>query len=998
MADGKRGHGGAEFRALLAEIGPRCACTREPAGVASDRTGNETMHAPARIAAAGIGLVALIAGPAAGPATAASATFAPTADAPVDASQPNTNFGTAPKLRTDGSPVVRSYLRFDVQGWASGATATLRLTPTSSLKTGLQVVRVADTTWGEGSINFNNAPLLGSALGTTTPPKAGTVLSTDVTAAVTGNGPLSLALASADQTAEALASREAGPATAPQLVIETPGTDTTSPAPVLTSPAAGATVTTATPTIAGTAGTASGDESTVTVLLWPGTDTSGSPQRSLPAAALAGGAFSVTPNPPLGDGLYTVLVEQRDAAGNVGRSPPRSFTVDTSSPPPPGPVTLTPVADAFVDASQPNTNFGTNVKLRTDGSPVVRSYMRFNVQGFAPGATRATLRLFATTSLNTGLQVASVANTTWGEATITATNAPAVGSTIATTPPPQANTRSSVDVTDAISGSGPITFALTSTNATAEALASRETGANGPQLVLASADTAAPTPALTQPPDGSTTTDTTPVFAGTAGTATGDSSTVSIPVWEGTGTSGIPLATLTATVDSGTGAFSVEPAKALEGGTYTARADQDDAAGNHGHSAAAFVVDVPDTTAPDVSLTTPVAGATLSDPTPTLAGTAATRASDSSSVRVRVWAGSDTSSSPVVDETTTRAANGSFSVDAPVALADGDYTARADQDDAASNHGHSAEVAFTISATDPTIAAAGDIACKPGANTTTVCKQGATSDLLLQLGPDAVLALGDTQYDAGEYPNYLQMFDPSWGRVKQNIFPVLGNHEYGNSTNAGCDVTTAGDPRSYACGYFDYFNGKGNLAGRAGQRGQGYYAFDVGQWRIYAMNSNCGRSGAPNCSSTGAQVQWLRSDLEANPRQCQVMFMHHPMFSSDVRNFDTEAYRDTLRPMWTAFNDHGGDLVLTGHTHFYERFQPMTPQGAVDTNGIQSIIVGTGGKDLQQPSSPPEPNRAVQSSTSFGVLELTLHSSSYEWRFVPIAGQTFTDSGSRGCH
>jgi hypothetical protein len=128
------------------------------------------------------------------------------------------------------------------------------------------------------------------------------------------------------------------------------------------------------------------------------------------------------------------------------------------------------------------------------------------------------------------------------------------------------------------------------------------------------------------------------------------------------------------------------------------------------------------------------------------------------------------------------------------------------------------------------------------------------------------------------------------------------------------------------------------------------------------------------------------------------MFMHHPMFSSDARNFDTAAYRDTLRPMWNAFNDHGGDLVLTGHTHFYERFQPMTPQGVEDANGIQSIIVGTGGKDLQQPGTPPESNRVAQSSTSFGVLELTLHASSYDWRFVPIPGQSFTDAGSRGCH
>src|SRR4051794_41361324 len=105
------------------------------------------------------------------PATAATA-LAPTADAMVDASVPATNYGTLTKLRTDGSPVVRSFLRFDVQGWAPGVSrATLRLTPTSSLNTGLLVSRVSDTTWGERSITNANAPPLGASLGTTAPPK-----------------------------------------------------------------------------------------------------------------------------------------------------------------------------------------------------------------------------------------------------------------------------------------------------------------------------------------------------------------------------------------------------------------------------------------------------------------------------------------------------------------------------------------------------------------------------------------------------------------------------------------------------------------------------------------------------------------------------------------------------------------------------------------------------------------------------------------------------------
>jgi hypothetical protein len=848
-------------------------------------------------AVAAMAMTALAVGPPA--ALAAPVALAPTADTFVDASLPGANYGSNVKLRTDGSPTVRSYLRFDVTGWSPGSsTATLRLMPTSSLATGLDVTRVASTTWSETSTTFANAPPLGSSIATTTPPRAGTWLAVDVTAAIAGNGPVSLGVASASTTAEALASREAGAATAPQLVIDTTGADVTPPAPALTAPADGATVSASTPTFSGIAGTASGDESTVAVLIWPGTDTSGPPQQSLAAAALAGGSFSVAPSSPLADGPYSVAVEQRDASGNVGRSATRTFTVDTSSPPPP-PATLTPVADSYVDASQPGANFGTSAKLRTDGSPVVRSYLRFDVTGWSPGTSKATLRLVPTSSITTGLTVARVASTSWGETAITAANAPAPGAAVATTAPPRAGVPLTVDVTAAIDGNGPTSLALSSNDSAAEALASRESGANSPQLILESTD---------------------------------------------------------------------------EG---------------------------PDVTAPVVSLTRPAAGSTTSDATPTLAGRAGTTAGDSSSVRVRVWPGSDTNGAPAADLTTTRAGDGSFSVDVPDALPDGPYTARADQEDAAGNVGTSTAVAFTVSqaAADPTIAAAGDIACAPGTSGGTSCRQVATSDLLLQLGPQAVLALGDTQYESGEYPNYLSMFEPSWGRVKDDLHPVIGNHEYGTSTNSGCDVNIAGDPRSYACGYFDYFNGKGNLGGRGGQRGQGYYAFDVGEWRIYALNSNCGRSGAPSCAESGAMVQWLRADLAANPRACQVMFMHHPMFSSDTRNYDTAGYRATMRPMWDAFDQAGGDVVLAGHSHFYERFAPMTPAGVLDmSGGIQQFIVGTGGRNLQPPGPNTEPNRVVQSSAAFGVLEMELHPGSYDWRFRPIAGQTFTDAGQRDCH
>ena len=312
-----------------------------------------------------------------------------------------------------------------------------------------------------------------------------------------------------------------------------------------------------------------------------------------------------------------------------------------------------------------------------------------------------------------------------------------------------------------------------------------------------------------------------------------------------------------------------------------------------------------------------------------------TAAGDASSVSVLVWTGTSATGDPALTLNTPRGADGTFSVVPPTALEAGPHTARVQQTDAAGNRGVSAPVTFTYAgAPDPTIAAAGDIACAPGS--TGPCQQMATSNLILSANPVAVLALGDTQYESGIYADYLSSFDPSWGRFKPKLYPAIGNHEYGSSRNSTCDVNIAGDPRSYACGYFDYFDGKGNLDGRAGERGKGYYAFDVGRWRIYAMNSNCDRTatGAPSCATGSAQEQWLRADLAAHPATCQLMYMHHPLFTSDTRQFDTATFRNLLRPLWTAFYEYGGDLVLNGHSHFYERYLPQTPLGAPDEGSV----------------------------------------------------------------
>ena len=151
-------------------------------------------------------------------------TFTPVADSYVAGDQPSVNYGTATKLRADASPDIRSYLRFDVAGLAGSVVkATLVTSPTSASTAGYEVRRVSDTTWGERTITYSNAPALASGLplGSSLPFAAGATPTVDVTPAISGNGLVSLALATPSFTALSVASREAGAASAPQLVIQT---------------------------------------------------------------------------------------------------------------------------------------------------------------------------------------------------------------------------------------------------------------------------------------------------------------------------------------------------------------------------------------------------------------------------------------------------------------------------------------------------------------------------------------------------------------------------------------------------------------------------------------------------------------------------------------------------------------------------------------------------------------------------------------------------------
>jgi hypothetical protein len=262
-----------------------------------------------------------------------------------------------------------------------------------------------------------------------------------------------------------------------------------------------------------------------------------------------------------------------------------------------------------------------------------------------------------------------------------------------------------------------------------------------------------------------------------------------------------------------------------------------------------------------------------------------------------------------------------------------------------------------------TLVGAGDIA---GCN----WDRDQATALLLDNIPGTVFTAGDNAYPSGTLTQFQNCSGPTWGRHKARTLPSVGNHDY----------RTSG-----ASGYFQYFGAA------AGPSGKGYYSYNLGDWHIVVLNSMCGKIGG--CSASSPQAQWLRADLAANPRFCTLAYWHHPVFTSGEHGNDPR-----MRPAFQILYDNNAELVINGHDHDYERFAPQTPSGTADqARGIREIVVGTGGAKLR-PFTTIRPNSEVRNANTCGVLKLTLFADSYGWQFVPVAGQTFTDSGTTRCH
>ena len=279
------------------------------------------------------------------------------------------------------------------------------------------------------------------------------------------------------------------------------------------------------------------------------------------------------------------------------------------------------------------------------------------------------------------------------------------------------------------------------------------------------------------------------------------------------------------------------------------------------------------------------------------------------------------------------------------------------------------------------IAVTGNIACgrtspafNKGTGTAVGCAMRRTSDMVLAAG-DAVqhvLAVGDLQYEHGEWADLQVSYDPTWGRLKAKTKPVPGSHEY----------SIAGAP--------DYYRYWGE---RAFPDRTSNYSFEIDGWDVYALNSAC---VIRHCSPGGKIYEWLKGELAgAPPDRCQMAYWHHPIVS--LGQFGNNV---TMPPMAELLHDAGVDLIVNAHDHNYQRWARITPEAAVDhDNGYRNIIVGSGGVNhhrLYQIDPVRHAGFETGTDKEFGVLFMKLNPQGYAWEYRTLSG-TYTDTGKEVC-
>ena len=240
------------------------------------------------------------------------------------------------------------------------------------------------------------------------------------------------------------------------------------------------------------------------------------------------------------------------------------------------------------------------------------------------------------------------------------------------------------------------------------------------------------------------------------------------------------------------------------------------------------------------------------------------------------------------------------------------------------------------------------------------------TNMLAGWDPNLFLYLGDV-YEKGtpvEFRNWYGDGSSYFGRLRSVTNPTVGNHEYEGGV---------------APGYFDYWDNVPH-----------YYSFDANGWHIINLDST---SQFDQVSPGSPQYSWLDGDLAASSAACTIVFFHHPVYSVGPQGDSPE-----LNDIWRLLADRGVDIVLTGHDHSYQRWEPLDRLGNPDPGGVTQFVVGTGGHAIQGfvRSDPRLEAGADTAPAAYGALKLQLNAGGAGFTYESYQG-AIVDSGVVPC-
>jgi hypothetical protein len=182
---------------------------------------------------------------------------------------------------------------------------------------------------------------------------------------------------------------------------------------------------------------------------------------------------------------------------------------------------------------------------------------------------------------------------------------------------------------------------------------------------------------------------------------------------------------------------------------------------------------------------------------------------------------------------------------------------------------------------------------------------------------DMILMLGDNAYTAGlDHQYQVSVFDRFKTFLRNTpLWSVIGNHE----GNKGGKREDSSDSVEQSGPYYDIFSfPKKAESGGVASNTEAYYSFDHGNIHFVMLDSYFSTDNRENFRAR--MVAWLKSDLSNQNAKWIIAAWHHSPYSKGSHDSDEgsrETYlRKTILPI---LESHGVDLVLTGHSHAYER-------------------------------------------------------------------------------